>query len=209
MRFTTSGKGLFAPFILSILPLTLASAQSIDEDKIGAWYIYAFNFDAKDSRWGAQGDIQYRNWDTIGDLEQLLIRSGVTYRPESLRGNTPWGMPTSHRKLLVVPPGPYERIASIRKRFSRTGLVSVSMYDIDFGTSSGGLIIRIFERDTAMAYLSRFLSTKPLSTKARGIYPYTTRSSSPGNMIWGWISGSIPMIGIDFTVRLGTACRIA
>ena len=86
MRYTAYVKRLFAPFILSILSVTLASAQSIDEDKIGAWYIYAFNYDAKENRWGAQGDIQYRNWDTIGDLEQLLIRGGVTYRPESLPG---------------------------------------------------------------------------------------------------------------------------
>ena len=86
MLFTTYAKWLFVPFIASTLLTTPASAQSIDEGKIGAWYIYAFNYSAKDSRWGAQGDIQYRNWDTIGDLEQLLIRSGVTYRPESLPG---------------------------------------------------------------------------------------------------------------------------
>ena len=86
MCFTASAKWVLVPFIASALLTTPASAQSIDEDKIGAWYIYAFNYDAKGSRWGAQGDLQYRNWDTIGDLEQLLIRSGVTYRPESLPG---------------------------------------------------------------------------------------------------------------------------
>ena len=86
MSFTTYAKRVLVPFIASALLATPASAQSIDEDKIGAWYIYAFNYDAKGSRWGAQGDIQYRNWDTVGDLEQLLIRSGVTYRPESLPG---------------------------------------------------------------------------------------------------------------------------
>ena len=70
---------------LLLLPGT-TQAQTIDEDQLGAWYIYAFNCDRSGNRWGAQGDIQYRNWDTIGDLEQLLIRSGVTYRPESLPG---------------------------------------------------------------------------------------------------------------------------
>jgi hypothetical protein len=86
MRYTAYAKWVLVLFIASTLLPTPASAQSIDEGEIGAWYIYAFNYDAKDSRWGAQGDIQYRNWDTIGDLEQLLIRSGVTYRPESLPG---------------------------------------------------------------------------------------------------------------------------
>ena len=86
MHFVACAKWRFVPFIASVLLTTPAPAQSIDEDKIGAWYIYAFNYDRKDSRWGAQGDIQYRNWDTIGDLEQLLIRGGLTYRPESLPG---------------------------------------------------------------------------------------------------------------------------
>ena len=86
MCFTTYTKWVLIPLIASALLTTPASAQAIDEDKLGAWYIYAFNYDAKESRWGAQGDIQYRNWDTIGDLEQLLIRGGLTYRPESLPG---------------------------------------------------------------------------------------------------------------------------
>ncbi len=60
-----------------------ASAQ-VDEDQLGAWYMYFFNSRFDDSRWGVQGDAQYRNWDLGGDLEQLLLRGGVTYTPESL-----------------------------------------------------------------------------------------------------------------------------
>ena len=33
--------------------------------------------------WGFQGDIQYRNWDLFGDLEQLLLRGGLTYQPKN------------------------------------------------------------------------------------------------------------------------------
>jgi hypothetical protein len=36
----------------------------------------------KNSQFGIQGDVQYRNWNTLGDLEQLLLRSGVTYKPQ-------------------------------------------------------------------------------------------------------------------------------
>ena len=60
-----------------------ASAQ-VDEDQLGAWYMYFFSSRFDDSRWGLQGDAQYRNWDLGGDLEQLLLRGGVTYTPESL-----------------------------------------------------------------------------------------------------------------------------
>lgn len=63
------------------LPLTLLC--QVEESKIGAWYMYFYNIDLKDNRFGIQGDFQHRNWNTIGDLEQLLLRSGITYRPEN------------------------------------------------------------------------------------------------------------------------------
>lgn len=55
----------------------------VDEDQVGAWYMYFFGHRFDDSRFGVQGDLQYRNWDLAGDLEQLLVRGGVTYTPES------------------------------------------------------------------------------------------------------------------------------
>ncbi len=51
----------------------------IDEDQLGAWYMYFWNTKLPDKPWGLQGDVQYRNWDLGGDLEQLLIRNGLTY----------------------------------------------------------------------------------------------------------------------------------
>ncbi|MEL6676176.1 MAG: DUF2490 domain-containing protein [Bacteroidota bacterium] len=53
----------------------------IDEDQMGAWYMYFWNTNFKDSGWGLQGDAQFRNWNLGGDLEQLLLRGGVTYQP--------------------------------------------------------------------------------------------------------------------------------
>ena len=71
---------------LFLFLLTLNSTLSysqIDQDKIGAWYMYFYNTTFKESCWGIQGDIQYRNWNTFGDLEQLLIRSGITFQPKN------------------------------------------------------------------------------------------------------------------------------
>lgn len=68
---------------LSVLWVTPAVAQ-VDEDQLGAWYMYFFNKSFDDSRFGLQGDLQYRNWDLGGDLEQLLLRGGMTWRPASL-----------------------------------------------------------------------------------------------------------------------------
>ncbi|WP_420379111.1 DUF2490 domain-containing protein [Gilvibacter sp.] len=70
---------------LGVCALLMFSGQSqaqVDEDQLGAWYMYFWTADLENSRWGFQGDIQYRNWDVIGDLEQLLLRGAVTYRPK-------------------------------------------------------------------------------------------------------------------------------
>jgi hypothetical protein len=62
-----------------ILPI---SAQN-NTDQLGAWYMYFYTTKFKNSQFGIQGDVQYRNWNVVGDLEQLLVRSGVTYKPEN------------------------------------------------------------------------------------------------------------------------------
>jgi hypothetical protein len=55
----------------------------VDEGDTGAWYMYFFNAPSQTSQWGLQGDVQYRNWDLGGDLEQLVLRGGLTWRPKS------------------------------------------------------------------------------------------------------------------------------
>lgn len=69
--------------IIALLCTTSLTAQTgPDEDQLGSWYMYFFNTTFGDGPFGVQGDIQYRAWDAGGDLEQLLLRGGVTYRPE-------------------------------------------------------------------------------------------------------------------------------
>lgn len=63
--------------ILSVL--TSGNAQ-FDEDQLGGWYMLFWNADLNNSKFGFQGDIQLRNWEVAGDLEQLLIRGGLTYK---------------------------------------------------------------------------------------------------------------------------------
>lgn len=63
--------------------LSFNAFSQIEESKLGSWYMYFYNANFKESNFGVQGDFQYRNWNTIGDLEQLLLRSGVTYKPEA------------------------------------------------------------------------------------------------------------------------------
>ncbi|MGK0495235.1 MAG: hypothetical protein ACJAU2_001620 [Maribacter sp.] len=54
----------------------------VDESQTGAWYMYFYNMQIEDSQWGIQGDFQYRDWAGLGDMEQLLLRSGLTFKPK-------------------------------------------------------------------------------------------------------------------------------
>ena len=74
-------KILFIGLICSTLIPTNAKSQ-IDNEQLGAWYMYFFSKQFQGSVFGFQGDIQYRNWNIAGDLEQLLIRTGATYKPD-------------------------------------------------------------------------------------------------------------------------------
>lgn len=67
----------------ALLPATAAAQTEVDGDQLGAWYMLFWTADVGESRFGAQGDLQYRHWDLFGDMEQLLLRAGLTFTPES------------------------------------------------------------------------------------------------------------------------------
>lgn len=62
---------------------TLPIHAQVDGNQTGAWYMYFFNAQFENSNWGVQGDYQFRNWNVLGDLEQLLLRTGITYTPDN------------------------------------------------------------------------------------------------------------------------------
>jgi len=69
-------------FLLVVIFSINSAYSQIDEDKVGAWYMYFYDYQFKDSQFGIQGDFQYRDFQILGDKEQLLLRSGFTYRPK-------------------------------------------------------------------------------------------------------------------------------
>ena len=75
-------KSLFPLLFITLLFLSTPASAQVDEDQTGAWYMYFWNTTFGQSNWGLQGDVQYRNWNLVGDLEQLLLRGGLTYSPE-------------------------------------------------------------------------------------------------------------------------------
>jgi hypothetical protein len=65
--------------LVALLPLCVYG--QIDESELGAWYMYMWSATSDQSRFGFQGDVQHRNWDRSGDLEQFLVRGGATWVP--------------------------------------------------------------------------------------------------------------------------------
>lgn len=57
---------------LALLPFLSFSQES----DLGNWLIYIGN-KKLDQKWNLHHEVQYRNYDAIGDLEQLLLRTGI------------------------------------------------------------------------------------------------------------------------------------
>lgn len=74
----------FKLLMMLVLLTGLFSGAQVDQSKTGAWYMYFFNSQFGNSQFGIQGDLQFRIWNTLGDLEQLLIRTGLTYSPKEV-----------------------------------------------------------------------------------------------------------------------------
>jgi hypothetical protein len=58
-----------------LFPASTAIAQSSD---LGNWLIY-FGNKKIDNKWNWHNEVQYRNYNAVGDLEQLLLRTGIGY----------------------------------------------------------------------------------------------------------------------------------
>jgi hypothetical protein len=69
--------------ILILFVLISIPAFSQEESELGAWYMYFGNFRFTESPWAIHGELQHRNHNALGDLEQLLIRTGLQYNLKS------------------------------------------------------------------------------------------------------------------------------
>ena len=60
--------------VLAVLP-KVSTAQDSD---LGNWLVYIGSKQLNE-KWNLHHEVQYRNYDAIGDLEQLLLRTGLGY----------------------------------------------------------------------------------------------------------------------------------
>lgn len=75
-KFALDKKAFIFLFLIALLVFrTRVSAQKND---IGSWFIY-FGNQQINKRWNWWNEMQYRNYNFIGDLEQLVFRTGIGY----------------------------------------------------------------------------------------------------------------------------------
>lgn len=71
-------KGILRCFFLLVLVIGLVNKPSAQESDTGNWLIY-FGNQQISKRWNWWNEVQYRNYNFIGDMEQLLLRTGIGY----------------------------------------------------------------------------------------------------------------------------------
>lgn len=77
----------FKKYFLLLLLITVLPISSIAQDSnLGNWLIYIGN-KKLDTKWNLHHEVQYRNYNAIGDLEQLLLRTGIGYTFNENKGN--------------------------------------------------------------------------------------------------------------------------
>lgn len=64
--------------LLILLILAIPISSYSQESDLGNWLLYFGNMKIKND-WNWHNEVQYRNYDAIGDLEQLLLRTGIGY----------------------------------------------------------------------------------------------------------------------------------
>ncbi len=60
--------------ILTLIPIVSFGQES----NLGNWFMYLGN-KKLNSNWNIHNEVQYRNYNAIGDMEQLLLRTGIGY----------------------------------------------------------------------------------------------------------------------------------
>lgn len=68
----------FKSFFLSLFFLCVVNVSSAQKKQLGNWLIY-FGNQKINRRWNWHNEIQYRNYNFLGDINQLLLRTGIGY----------------------------------------------------------------------------------------------------------------------------------
>lgn len=76
--------------VILFLLLTIPISSFAQSSNLGNWLIY-IGSKKIDKKWNLHHEVQYRNYNAIGDLEQLLLRTGIGYNLSENNNNLLFG----------------------------------------------------------------------------------------------------------------------
>lgn len=85
-------------FLLVFFLTANVNAQKTD---IGNWFLY-FGNQKINNRWNWHNEVQYRNYNFAGDLEQLLLRTGIGYNLSENNNNVLLGYAYVHSEPYIA-----------------------------------------------------------------------------------------------------------
>lgn len=86
--------------ILTLLLFSLTSMACAQESNTGNWIMYFGNQKIGD-RWNWHNEFQYRSYNFFGDLDQLLLRTGIGYNLTENNNNVLLGYAFVHSKPYI------------------------------------------------------------------------------------------------------------
>ena len=85
-------------FLLVLFLTANGNAQNTD---VGNWFLY-FGNQKINNRWNFHNEVQYRSYDFAGDLEQLLLRTGIGYNLTENNNNILLGYAYVHSEPYIA-----------------------------------------------------------------------------------------------------------
>jgi len=85
-------------FLLVLFLTANGNAQKTD---VGNWFLY-FGNQKINNRWNWHNEVQYRNYNFAGDLEQLLLRTGIGYNLTENNNNILLGYAYVHSEPYIA-----------------------------------------------------------------------------------------------------------
>ena len=91
---------LVIKFYIAIIFL-LPSLTFAQKSEVGNWFIYFGNQKIND-KWNWHNEIQYRNFNFVGDIEQLVLRTGIGYNLSANNNNILLGYGFIHSEPYIT-----------------------------------------------------------------------------------------------------------
>lgn len=174
-----------------MLVLLITANINAQKSDTGNWFLY-FGNQKINNRWNWHNEVQYRNYNFAGDLEQLLVRSGIGYNLSENNNNVLLGYAYVHSEPYIA--GTDDKLKTdehrifqqfiTRQQFGRVNIQHRYRFEQRFIDENFKMRLRYFlslnvpinkkvmEKNTiyASAYNEIFINTKPSNFDRNRIY---------------------------------------